>query len=48
VDFRFDEHGVLMFRDRMCVQDVHELKKSIMDEGVGHRCVGMSQVKVLY
>ena len=27
VDFRFDETGVLMFRDRVCVSDVLELKK---------------------
>jgi len=27
VDFRLDEHGVLMFRDRVCVPDVSELKK---------------------
>jgi len=33
VDFRFDEHGVLMFRDRVCVSDVSELMKRILDEG---------------
>jgi len=33
VDFRLDEHGVLMFRDRVCVLDVPELKKRILDEG---------------
>ena len=33
VDFRLDEHGVLMFRDRVCVPDVPELKKRILDEG---------------
>jgi len=33
VDFRLDEHGVLMFRDRVCVPDVPELKKHILDEG---------------
>jgi len=27
VDFRLDECGVLMFRDRVCVPDVSELKK---------------------
>jgi len=33
VDFRLDEHGVLMFRDRVCVLDVPGLKKRILDEG---------------
>jgi len=33
VDFRLDEHGVLMFRDRVYVSDVPELKKRILDEG---------------
>jgi len=33
VDFRLDQNGVLMFRDRMCVSDVPELKKRILDEG---------------
>jgi len=33
VDFRLDEHGVLMFCDRVCVPDVPELKKRILDEG---------------
>jgi len=33
VDFRLDENGVLMFRDRVCVPDVPELKKRILDEG---------------
>jgi len=33
VDFRLDEHGVLMFRDRVCVPDVPELTKRILDEG---------------
>jgi len=33
VDFRLDEHGVAMFRDRVCVPDVSELKKCILDEG---------------
>jgi len=33
VDFRLDDHGVLMFRDRVCVPDVPELKKRILDEG---------------
>jgi len=31
--FRLDEHDVLMFRDRVCVSDVPELKKRILDEG---------------
>jgi len=33
VDFRLDDHGVFMFRDRVCVSDVLELKKRILDEG---------------
>jgi len=32
-DFRLDENGVLMFRDRVCVPDVLELKRQILDEG---------------
>ena len=32
VDFRLDEHGVLMFRDRVCVPDVFELKKLILND----------------
>jgi len=32
-DFRLDENGVLMFRDRVCVPDVLELKRLILDEG---------------
>lgn len=31
MDFRFDENGVLMFRDRVCVPDVPELKKQILE-----------------
>jgi len=33
VDFRLNQHGVLMFRDQVCVSDVPELKKRILDEG---------------
>jgi len=33
VDFRLDQKDVLMFRDRVCVPDVPELKKRILDEG---------------
>jgi len=33
VDFRLDENGVLMFHDRVCVPDVLELKKRILNEG---------------
>jgi len=33
VDFRLDQNGVLMFRDRVCVPDVPKLKKRILDEG---------------
>jgi len=32
-DFRLDQNGVLMFRDRVCVPEVPELKKRILDEG---------------
>ncbi|KAI5446460.1 hypothetical protein KIW84_014333 [Lathyrus oleraceus] len=32
-DFRVDENGVMMFRDRICVSDVPELKRSIIEEG---------------
>jgi len=33
VDFRLDQNGVLMFHDQVCVPDVPELKKRILDEG---------------
>lgn len=33
VDLRIDENGVMRFCDRFCVQDVLELKKSILEEG---------------
>jgi hypothetical protein len=32
-DFRLGENGVLMFRDRVCVPNVLELKRRILDEG---------------
>jgi len=32
-DFRLDQNGVLMFCDRVCVPDMPELKKRILDEG---------------
>ena len=32
-DFKLGENGVLMFLDRVCVLDVPELKKRILDEG---------------
>jgi len=32
-DFILDQNGALMFRDRVCVPDVPELKKRILDEG---------------
>lgn len=32
-DFRIDENGVMMFKDRIYVPDVPELKKSILEEG---------------
>ncbi|KAI5422008.1 hypothetical protein KIW84_045455 [Lathyrus oleraceus] len=32
-DFRIDENGVIRFRDRVCVPDVPEIKKSILGEG---------------
>ena len=33
VDFRLSENVVLMFQDRVCVSDVNELKKRILEEG---------------
>jgi len=33
VDFRLGVNGVLMFRGRVGVPDVHELKKRILEEG---------------
>jgi len=33
VDFILDQNGVLMFCDRVCVSDVLELKKRMLDEG---------------
>ncbi|GAU51023.1 hypothetical protein TSUD_411670 [Trifolium subterraneum] len=32
-DFKMDENGVVRFRGRVCVPDVSELKKMILDEG---------------
>ena len=32
-DFRVDENGVMMFRDRIFVYDVPEHKRSILEEG---------------
>lgn len=31
--FRIDEYGVMMFKDKVCIPDVPELKKSILEEG---------------
>lgn len=31
-DFRIDENGVIRFRDKVCVPNVLELKKSILEE----------------
>jgi hypothetical protein len=33
VNFRLDENCVLMFRDLVCVPDISELKKRILEEG---------------
>ena len=33
VDFGLDQNGVLMFRDRVCVPNMPELKTRILDEG---------------
>jgi len=33
VDFILDKNGILMFHNRVCVPDVLELKKRILDEG---------------
>ncbi|XP_050915776.1 uncharacterized protein LOC127130857 [Lathyrus oleraceus] len=32
-EFRIDENSVMRFRDQVCVSDVLELKKSILEEG---------------
>lgn len=32
VDFRIDENGVMRFRDMVCIPDVPELKKIILEE----------------
>ena len=32
MDFKLDQNGVLMFRDCVCVPEVPELKKRILDE----------------
>ena len=32
-EFRIDENSVLRFRDRVCIPDVPEIKKSILEEG---------------
>ena len=32
-DFKIDEKGVIRFRDRVCVPDLPELKKMILEEG---------------
>ncbi|XP_050910063.1 uncharacterized protein LOC127123931 [Lathyrus oleraceus] len=34
-DFRVDENDVVRFRDRVCIPDVPEIKKSILEEGHG-------------
>ncbi|MCI92457.1 hypothetical protein A2U01_0113753, partial [Trifolium medium] len=33
VDFKIDENGVIKYRGRVCVPDVPELKKMILEEG---------------
>jgi len=33
VNYKLDENGVLIFRDRVCVPDVPELKKRILEKG---------------
>lgn len=32
-DFKIDDNGVIKFRDKICVPEVPELKKSILQEG---------------
>lgn len=34
-DFRIDDSDILRFKDRICILDVSELKKSILEEGHG-------------
>ncbi|PNY01683.1 retrotransposon-related protein [Trifolium pratense] len=33
VDFKVDENGIIRFRERICVPDIPELKKRILEEG---------------
>lgn len=33
VDFRIDENGFMRFKDRVCIPDLLELKKKILEEG---------------
>lgn len=33
-DFKIDDNGVIKFCDRICVRNVPELKKSILEEGI--------------
>ena len=33
-DFQIDENGIMKFGDRVCVPDIVELKKSILEEGL--------------
>ncbi|MCI55937.1 hypothetical protein A2U01_0077188, partial [Trifolium medium] len=35
VDFGIDENGVMRYRGRVCVPDVPELRKMILEEGHG-------------
>ncbi|MCI84555.1 hypothetical protein A2U01_0105833, partial [Trifolium medium] len=32
-DFKVDENGIIRYRGRVCVPDVPELKKMILEEG---------------
>ena len=32
-EFRIDENGMIRFRDMICVQDVPEIKRSILEKG---------------
>ncbi|MCI58888.1 hypothetical protein A2U01_0080143, partial [Trifolium medium] len=33
LDIKIDEHGVMRYRGRVCVPDVPELKRMILEEG---------------
>jgi hypothetical protein len=32
-DFKLDENGIIKFRERVCIPDIPELKRKILEEG---------------